>query len=41
LHHTLFFEPEEEGKRILLKAAWVNHRMEAGPWSNEISEIIG
>jgi hypothetical protein len=41
LHHTLFFEPEEEGKRILLKAAWVNHRMETGPWSNEISEIIG
>jgi hypothetical protein len=41
LHHTLFFEREDEGKRVFLAAAWVNHRMEEGPWSNEISEIIG
>jgi hypothetical protein len=41
LHHTLYFEPEDDGKRILFKAAWVNSRMQHGPWSNEISEIIG
>jgi hypothetical protein len=38
LHHTLFFERADEGTR---SAAWVNPRLEAGPWSEEISEIIG
>jgi hypothetical protein len=41
LHHTLFFEREDEGKRIFISAAWVNPRLETGPWSDEISEIIG
>jgi hypothetical protein len=41
LHHTIFFEREDEGKRIFLSAAWVNPRLETGPWSEEISEIIG
>jgi hypothetical protein len=41
LHHILYPGPEDDGKRILLKAAWVNSRMQHGPWSNEISEIIG
>jgi hypothetical protein len=40
LHHTLYFEHADEGKRILLSAAWVNHRMEPGPWSKEISQVI-
>ena len=41
LHHTLFFERTDEGKRVFLSAAWVNPRLEEGPWSGEISEIIG
>jgi hypothetical protein len=41
LHHTLFFERADEGKRLFLSAAWVNPRLETGPWSAEISEIIG
>jgi hypothetical protein len=41
LHQTLYPGPEDDGKRILLKAAWVNSRMQHGPWSNEISEIVG
>jgi hypothetical protein len=41
LHHTLFFERTDEGKRVTLSAAWVNPRLETGPWSSEISEIIG
>jgi hypothetical protein len=41
LHHTLFFSHEDEGKRITLSGAWVNPRLETGPWSAEITEIIG
>jgi hypothetical protein len=40
LHHTLYFEHADEGKRLFLLAAWVNHRMEPGPWSKEISQVI-
>ena len=41
LHHTLFFERADEGKRIFISAAWINPRLEAGPWCEEISEVIG
>lgn len=41
LHHTLFFEREDEGKRVYLSAAWVSPRLETGPWSDEFSEVIG
>jgi hypothetical protein len=41
LHHTLFFECTDEGKRVFLSVAWINPRFETGPWSDEISEIIG
>jgi hypothetical protein len=41
LHHTLFFDRADESKRVTLSAAWVNPRLETGPWSDEISEIIG
>jgi hypothetical protein len=41
LHLTLFFEREDEGKRVWISAAWINPRLETGPWCNEISEIIG
>jgi hypothetical protein len=41
LHHTLFFDRADEGKRVTLAAAWVNSRLETGPWSDDITEIIG
>jgi hypothetical protein len=40
LHHTLIFTDAEEGKHITLKAAWVNPRMQNGPWSEEVTEFI-
>jgi hypothetical protein len=41
LHHTLFFEQTDEGKRITLAAAWVNPRLEPGPWCEDLSEVSG
>ncbi|MDR0668215.1 MAG: hypothetical protein LBF90_06330 [Prevotellaceae bacterium] len=41
LRHTLFFDRADEGKKITLAAAWVNPRLETGPWSEDINEIIG
>ncbi|MDR1384138.1 MAG: hypothetical protein LBJ67_09875 [Planctomycetaceae bacterium] len=40
LHYTLIFTDEDEGKHILLQAAWVNPRMQNGPWSEEVRELI-
>jgi hypothetical protein len=41
LHHTLYFEQTDETKRVLLSAAWVNPRLQPGPFSEEISVVIG
>jgi hypothetical protein len=41
LYHTLLFEQADEAKRIFLSAAWMNPRLEEGPWSEEFSEIVG
>ncbi|MDR0422783.1 MAG: hypothetical protein LBH72_07230 [Proteiniphilum sp.] len=41
LHYTLFFRREDESRRVILSAAWVNPRMEEGPWSDDVSEIVG
>ncbi|MDR0581990.1 MAG: hypothetical protein LBG31_03400 [Prevotellaceae bacterium] len=41
VRQTISFNREDEGKRILLSAAWLNPSFETGPWSDEISEIIG
>ncbi|MDR2120012.1 MAG: hypothetical protein LBP64_03960 [Tannerella sp.] len=41
LHHTIFFDHADEGKHVYISAAWVNPRLEPGPWSDEITEIIG
>ncbi|MDR1140614.1 MAG: hypothetical protein LBL62_02910 [Planctomycetaceae bacterium] len=40
LHHILNFTEAEEGKYIILRAAWVNPRMQNGPWSDEVRELI-
>ncbi|MDR2362335.1 MAG: hypothetical protein LBD91_06355 [Prevotellaceae bacterium] len=39
LHITLLFEHEDEGKRLTLTAAWINPRIQHGPWSDEISVL--
>jgi hypothetical protein len=41
LNHTLSFDKRDESRRIVLCAAWINPRLQPGPWSNEIREIIG
>jgi hypothetical protein len=41
LHITIHFEREEEGKRIEMSAAWINPRLQEGPWSDDITEIVG
>jgi hypothetical protein len=40
LHYTLIFTDAEEGKHIRLQAAWVNPRIQNGPWSEEVRELI-
>ncbi|MDR1480214.1 MAG: hypothetical protein LBJ00_14860 [Planctomycetaceae bacterium] len=40
LHYTLIFTDEDEGKHVFLKAAWVNPRMQNGPWSEEVKELV-
>lgn len=31
----------DETKRVILSAAWVNPRLQPGPWSNDVTEVIG
>jgi hypothetical protein len=40
LHYRLIFTEQEEGKHILMQAAWINSRLQNGPWSEEIRELI-
>jgi hypothetical protein len=40
LHVTLLFESEDEGKHITVTAAWINPRIQHGPWSDEIRVLI-
>jgi hypothetical protein len=40
MRRILQFEQADEGKRISLSAAWINPRLEPGPWSEEIMESI-
>jgi hypothetical protein len=40
LSHSLFFDQADKGKRVYISAAWVNPRLEPGPWSEEYIEII-
>jgi hypothetical protein len=37
---TLKFEEAQAGKHVTVKAAWINPRLEAGPWCKEITVII-
>jgi hypothetical protein len=40
LHHTLIFNDGDEGKHLFMQAAWVNPRMQNGPWSEEVKELV-
>ncbi|MDR2763180.1 MAG: hypothetical protein LBB88_11290 [Planctomycetaceae bacterium] len=40
LHYTLIFTEAEEGKYILMQGAWVNPRMQNGPWSEQVRELV-
>jgi hypothetical protein len=41
LHYTIRFERGDEAKRVEISAAWMNTRLEEGPWSASIVEIVG
>jgi hypothetical protein len=41
MHHTLFFDQKDETRRVILSAAFVNPRLQPGPWSNDITEVLG
>jgi hypothetical protein len=41
LHHTLYFNREDEARRVILAVAWVNPRLEEGPWTEDLTEVIG
>ncbi|MDR3329168.1 MAG: hypothetical protein LBS63_03540 [Prevotellaceae bacterium] len=40
LHALLNFDEADTGKRVALTAAWVNPRIQAGPWSAEATALI-
>ena len=40
LHTILYFESEDEGKRLYFAVAWLNGRLQHGPWSDEVSTLI-
>jgi hypothetical protein len=40
LHVTLTFEEADQAKFLTLAAAWINPRLEHGPWSDEIKVLI-
>ena len=40
LHCTLQFEHADRGKSVILSAAWVNPRLQPGPFSDDLTEVI-
>ncbi|MDR3236332.1 MAG: hypothetical protein LBT48_06360 [Prevotellaceae bacterium] len=40
LHTMLLFDAEDEGKHVTLTVAWINPRLEHGPWSDETTTLI-
>jgi hypothetical protein len=41
LYHTLYFDAKDEGRRIIFSAAWINPRLQEGPWSVSITKVVG
>jgi hypothetical protein len=40
LRYKLSFSREHEGKRVTVSIAWINPRLQEGPWSDDISTVI-
>jgi hypothetical protein len=40
LHLTLLFDSGDEGKHLVVTVAWINPRIQHGPWSDEITVLI-
>lgn len=40
LHYTVYFDHADAGKTIIIEAAWINPRLQAGPWTRDVAEII-
>ncbi|MDR2449589.1 MAG: hypothetical protein LBD52_06480 [Prevotellaceae bacterium] len=40
LHLTHYFEDEDKGKHLKIVTAWINPRIQHGPWSDEIEVLI-
>ncbi|MDR2119915.1 MAG: hypothetical protein LBP64_03450 [Tannerella sp.] len=40
LHMTLLFDEADEGKHVTFTAAWINPRLQHGPWSDAIKVLI-
>jgi hypothetical protein len=40
LHVTLYFGDEDEAKYLAVAAAWINPRLQHGPWSDEVKVLI-
>jgi hypothetical protein len=38
--YTFFFTEEDEGKRVSVRVAWVNSKLEAGPFCREFSFVV-
>jgi hypothetical protein len=39
-HYTLIFDDTAEGKHLLVRAAWMNPRLQPGPWSDVDRKLI-
>jgi hypothetical protein len=39
-HHTLIFDDAAEGKYLQVRAAWLNPRLQQGPWSDTDKKLI-
>jgi hypothetical protein len=40
LQYTIHFNQEDRTKLVEIAAAWINPRLEAGPWSDDITEVV-
>jgi hypothetical protein len=41
LHYTIFFDAKDETRRVIITAAWVNPRLQEGPWTLPINMVVG
>jgi hypothetical protein len=41
VHYTLFFDAEDETRRVSIAVAWVNPRLQEGPWTLPVSMVVG